>query len=89
MAAHFGVGFAPHTWSNGLGLAANMHVLAATHGAWLEYPYDPPGWVPDARDAMLTSPIALDPDGMVTMPSAPGLGVELDLERVQAHGTAI
>jgi L-alanine-DL-glutamate epimerase-like enolase superfamily enzyme len=38
---------------------------------------------------MLTSPIAVDPDGMVTMPSAPGLGVELDLERVQAHGTPI
>ena len=89
MAEQFGLGFAPHTWSNGLGLAANMHVLAATHGIWLEYPYDPPGWVPEARDAMLTSPIGVDPDGMVTMPTAPGLGVELDLERVQAHGTPI
>ncbi len=89
MAAQFGLGFAPHTWSNGLGLAANMHILAATHGAWLEYPYDPPGWVPEARDAMLTSPIPVDPDGMVTLPQAPGLGVELDLERVQAHGTPI
>jgi L-alanine-DL-glutamate epimerase-like enolase superfamily enzyme len=89
MAEQFGLGFAPHTWSNGLGLAANMHVLAATHGTWLEYPYDPPGWVPDARDAMLTAPISVDPDGMVTMPSSPGLGVELDLERVQAHGSAI
>ena len=89
MAAQFGLGFAPHTWSNGLGLAANMHVLAATQGTWLEYPYDPPGWVPEARDAMLTCPIAVDPDGMVTMPSAPGLGVELDLERIQAHGVPI
>lgn len=89
MAQQFGLGFAPHTWSNGLGLAANMHILAATHGSWLEYPYDPPGWVPDARDAMLTSPINVDPDGMVTMPTAPGLGVELDLERVKAHGTPI
>ena len=89
MAQQFGLGFAPHTWSNGLGLAANMHVLAATHGTWLEYPYDPPGWVPDARDAMLTTPITVDPDGMVTMPTTPGLGVELDLERVQAHGTPI
>ena len=89
MAEQFGLGFAPHTWSNGLGLVANMHVLAATHGTWLEYPYEPPGWVPDARDAMLTSPITVDPDGMVTMPTGPGLGVELDLERVQAHGTPI
>lgn len=89
MAAQFGLGFAPHTWSNGLGLVANMHVLAATHGAWLEYPYDPPGWVPEARDAMLTDPIVVDHDGTVAMPAAPGLGVELDLERVQAHGTPI
>jgi L-alanine-DL-glutamate epimerase-like enolase superfamily enzyme len=89
MAEQFGLGFAPHTWSNGLGLAANMHVLAATHGAWLEYPYDPPGWMPEGRDAMLTQPIRVEADGTVTMPSAPGLGVELDMERIQAHGTPI
>jgi L-alanine-DL-glutamate epimerase-like enolase superfamily enzyme len=89
MARAFGLGFAPHTWSNGLGLVANMHVLAATHGAWLEYPYDPPGWVPEARDAMLTEPIAVDPDGWVTMPAGPGLGVALDFDRIKAHGEVI
>ncbi|MBI4728232.1 MAG: mandelate racemase/muconate lactonizing enzyme family protein [Acidobacteria bacterium] len=83
------IGFAPHTWSNGLGLAANLHVLAAAPGGLLEYPYDPPGWVPEARDAMLASPIGLDPDGCVALPQAPGLGVELDLERIAAHGTPI
>lgn len=89
MAAAFGLGFAPHTWSNGLGLLANLHVLAATQGAWLEYPYDPPGWVPEARDAMLTEPVVADADGTVALPQAPGLGIELDLERIQAHGTPI
>ncbi|MGH2828971.1 MAG: mandelate racemase/muconate lactonizing enzyme family protein, partial [Actinomycetota bacterium] len=89
MARNFGIGFAPHTWSNGLGLAGNLHVLAATHGAWLEYPYDPPGWVPESRDAMLTTPIGVDPDGWVSLPQGPGLGVELDLERIAAHGQAI
>ena len=89
MAEHFGLQFAPHTWSNGLGLVANMHVLAATNGIWLEYPYDPPGWVPDARDAMLTMTVAVDADGMVAMPQGPGLGVELDIERITAHGTPL
>ena len=89
MAETFGLGFAPHAWSNGLGLAANMHVLAATHGTWLEYPYDPPGWVPQGRDAMLTSPITIDADGWVTMPEGPGLGVSLDLDRIVAHGSPI
>jgi L-alanine-DL-glutamate epimerase-like enolase superfamily enzyme len=89
MAAGFGLGFAPHTWSNGLGLLANLHILAASHGAWLEYPYDPPGWVPDARDAMLAEPIVVEPDGMVSLPQAPGLGIELDIEAIEAHGTPI
>ena len=89
MARHFGLDFAPHTWSNGLGLLANLHVLAASHGVWLEYPYDPPGWVPEARDAMLETPIRVEADGTVTLPQEPGLGIELDIERIEAHGTAI
>lgn len=90
MAKNAGLQFAPHTWSNGLGLAANLHVLAATaNGTILEYPYDPPGWVPEGRDAMLAQPIAVDPDGWVTLPQAPGLGVELDLEAIEAHGTPL
>ncbi|MFA5787940.1 MAG: mandelate racemase/muconate lactonizing enzyme family protein [Actinomycetota bacterium] len=89
LAREAGIGFSPHTWSNGLGLLANMHVLAATDGRWLEYPYDPPGWVPEARDAMLSQPIRIDGDGMVPMPSGPGLGVELDVDRIEACGTAI
>ncbi len=89
MARNAGLGFAPHTWSNGLGLLTNLHVLAATHGAWLEYPYDPPGWVPEARDAMLATPIVVEADGMVTLPQAPGLGIDLDIDRIEAHGTPI
>jgi len=89
MAEQFGLGFAPHTWSNGLGLLANLHILAATHGSWLEYPYDPPGWVPEARDAMLETPIAVEPDGMVALPQGPGLGIELDMRAIEAHGTPI
>jgi L-alanine-DL-glutamate epimerase-like enolase superfamily enzyme len=89
LARYAGLGFAPHTWSNGLGLVGNLHVLAATHGSWLEYPYDPPGWVPEGRDAMLTQPIMIDQDGWVSLPQGPGLGVELDIERIQAHGQPI
>lgn len=87
LAEAFDTGFAPHTWTSGLGLAANLHVVAASPNAeWIEYPYDPPGWVPEARDFMLAAPIRVDPDGYVTVPDAPGLGVELDLPRIEAHG---
>ena len=48
-----------------------------------------PGWVPEARDAMLAEPIRIDPDGWITMPDKPGLGVDLDWERIQKHGVAL
>lgn len=90
MAQAAGLEFAPHTWSgNGIGLAANMHVLGATHGAYLEFPYDPPSFVPEVRDAMLTDTIKIDADGTVALPQAPGLGIELDIEAITKHGTPI
>lgn len=90
MAEAFDVGFAPHTWTHGLGLAANLQVIAAAPNAeWCEFPCDPPGWVPEARDFMLAEPITVDPDGFITLPDRPGLGVELDVDRIAAHGTAL
>jgi D-galactarolactone cycloisomerase len=90
MAEAHDVAFAPHTWTNGLGLAANMQVMAAVpNGGWCEYPYDAPGWVPEARDAMLAEPIRIDPDGWITMPDKPGLGIALDWERIEKHGVAL
>ncbi|MER3396308.1 MAG: isomerase [Acidimicrobiia bacterium] len=82
-----GVGYAPHTWTNGIGLAANMHVLAAAPtGSLLEFPWNPPGWIPSSRDAMLKQPFEIRSDGKVSLPKAPGLGVDLDFEAIQAHG---
>jgi D-galactarolactone cycloisomerase len=80
----------PHTWSNGLGLAANLQLMGAIPNCtYCEFPYDPPGWIPEGRDAMLTEPIRIDGDGYVAVPSEPGLGVEVDWEKVRAHGEKI
>ncbi len=50
--------FTPHTWTNGIGLLANLHVAAGVGGGpFLEFPYDPPGWTPERRDFMLAEPI--------------------------------
>lgn len=90
MAEAHGVDYAPHTWTNGLGLAANLHCMGASPNAtWCEYPFEPGSWIPEARDAMLTSPIEIDPDGWISVPTAPGLGVEVDWEAVEAHGTRV
>ncbi len=75
--------FTPHTWTNGLGLLANLQVTAGVGGGpYLEFPYDPPGWTPPRRDFFLAEPIGVDADGCVRVPERPGLGAEIDEEAV-------
>lgn len=73
--------FTPHTWGNGIGVLANLHLAAGTVGhegsQWVEWPFDPPEWTPERRDYPLRSPITSD-GGWVELSDRPGLGVDLD-----------
>ena len=80
--------FTPHTWTNGIGLLANLHACCGVGGGpYLEYPYDPPGWTPERRDFMLAQPLEVDGDGWLAVSETPGLGIELD-EGAVAHYAA-
>jgi D-galactarolactone cycloisomerase len=82
-----GLGYTPHTWTNGLGFLVNLHVYAAGPRDYpIEYPYEPPGWVPEARDGLLAEPIRVAADGTVAVPDAPGLGIQLDEEKLARYG---
>ena len=71
--------FTPHTWTNGIGLLANLHVAAGVGGGpFIEFPYDPPAWTPERRDAFLAEPIRPGADGVLRVPTTPGLGIVLD-----------
>src|SRR6266849_5328800 len=71
--------FTPHTWTNGLGLLANLHVTAGVGGGpYLEFPHDPPGWTAQRRDFFLAQPVFIDAAGYLGVPAAPGLGAEID-----------
>ena len=71
--------FTPHTWTNGLGLLANLHVVAGLGGGpYVEFPYDPPGWTEERRDFFLTEPVRIDADGCLNVPDQPGLGASID-----------
>jgi len=75
--------FTPHTWSNGLGLLANLHVTAGVGGGpYLEFPVDPPTWTEERRDFMLATPVMVDADGMIRVPHASGLGADVDEEQL-------
>ena len=79
--------FSPHTWTNGLGLAANLQLMGSVPNCpYCEFPYEPPGWIPEARDFMLKEPFSINKeDGFIYLPEGPGLGVELDMEKIKAH----
>jgi L-alanine-DL-glutamate epimerase-like enolase superfamily enzyme len=82
-----GLGFAPHTWTNGIGLLINMHVMAAAPNcAYCEFPFDPPGWTVEARDGILAENIDIDAEGFVRLPDAPGLGIAVDPEKLDTYG---
>jgi L-alanine-DL-glutamate epimerase-like enolase superfamily enzyme len=81
------LGYTPHTWTNGLGFLINLQVYVAGVCDYpIEYPYEPPGWIPQVRDGILTKPIEMASDGMVRVPTAPGLGIELDLDKLSHYG---
>lgn len=81
-----GLWFTPHTWTNGIGLLANLHLAAGVGGGpFLELPLDPPGWTPERRDFMLAEPVRPSADGVLSVPHRPGLGIELDDDAVDRY----
>jgi D-galactarolactone cycloisomerase len=81
--------FSPHTWSNGLGLLANLHLaLAVSTCPYIEVPFDPPAWTPERRDGLLPAPLEIAADGRIAPPEGPGLGVTPDLDALEASRVA-
>jgi L-alanine-DL-glutamate epimerase-like enolase superfamily enzyme len=80
--------FTPHTWGNGIGLMANLHLTAGTVGTeFIEFPFDPPEWTTARRDYILRDTIEVDGEGWITLSDAPGLGIELDEDVLAATET--
>jgi len=77
--------FTPHTWGNGIGLAANLHLTAgAGNASFIEFPYDPPEWSITRRDFVLQTPIEPDAQGWLVLDESPGLGLALDEDALRA-----
>ena len=83
-----GLLYSPHTWTNGIGFAVNLQLMAASGFAdekELEYPISPPGWVVEARDGILQKPFHHD-QGTLQTPSQPGLGFTIDQRALRKYG---
>ena len=76
-----GRAWSPHTWSNGYGLVANLHLaLAVSTCPFVEVPFDPPGLTAERRDWLLPDTVRIGDDGTIAPPPGPGLGVTPDFD---------
>ena len=75
MAQEYHIAFTPHTWTSGMGLSANAHLVAGLVDApFLEYPFDPPEWSLQRRDFLMTEPLRADAEGWIQLSEAPSMG---------------
>ncbi len=77
----------PHGWNTAVGLAADLQLAAAAHNArWVEY-MTPSPYI----DSVLATPLELNEDGYLTIPDAPGLGLQWDVDGIAklSGGTTI
>jgi D-galactarolactone cycloisomerase len=82
MAQDNGIRFIPHGWNTALGLAADLHLASAFPDTDLvEYIAGSP-----YVDELTQEGFHLDPDGMLPIPDAPGLGVTLNPDAVEKYG---
>jgi D-galactarolactone cycloisomerase len=81
MAHDHGVQFVPHGWNTALGLASDLHLASACPGSDLvEYLTGSP-----FIDDLVEVPWKLDSDGMLPVPSGPGLGISINLDKVEKY----
>ena len=82
LAAMRGVMCVTHSWSTGIIKAASLHALAALPASeWFEYCVQES----PLNQVLTDERFPLDADGMVAIPTKPGLGIEIDEEIVERY----
>ncbi len=68
----------PHGWNTAVGVAADMHLISAMPvGKWVEF-HQPS----EVIDAVVNKPFVIDSDGMMAVPTGPGLGLDLNWDGI-------
>jgi L-alanine-DL-glutamate epimerase-like enolase superfamily enzyme len=81
MAYDHGVLLVTHGWNTGIGVAADLALAAAMPVAkWIEYQTGV-AYIEEIIDP----PFRLDPDGLLPVPTGPGLGIRLDPDRLARY----
>lgn len=85
MAYEHNVTMVSHGWNTVVGLYADLHLAAAMPNArYVEYITPSP-----YMDDLSTVPPQLDDEGLLTIPTTPGLGVALDPDKIKKYSTGL
>ena len=83
MARRHNIDIIPHGWNTAVGLAADLQFQATTpKGRLCMVKYMPTGHL---TQPLKHDPFSLDDEGMIAVPTGPGLGIELDHDRVEGR----
>ena len=79
--------YTPHTWTNGIGFYVNWNLVLADRENTLplEYPYEPPSWIPQYREGII-DPILPDKNAMLQPFNTPGLGFSVNEKMLRKYG---
>ena len=74
-----GIEVVPHGWNTAVGVAADVHLVSTFHTrSFVEFNVGN-----EFVEGLIDPPFRLDQDGCLPVPTAPGLGINLDRERLK------
>jgi len=83
MAYDHGILLVPHGWNTAVGVAADLALTAALPVArWVEYQTGVP-----YIEEIISPPFALDAEGMLRVPTGPGLGITLNPDAISRYAS--
>lgn len=82
MAYEHNILYVPHGWNTAIGLAADLHLVAAVPVArYVEFLTPSP-----YMDELILNPFKPDAEGYLNIPTKPGLGIELNPDAMKRYG---
>ena len=80
MAEEHGIDLIPHGWNTAVGVAADIHLMASLPGrTYVEFNVGNP-----FIEELIDKPFRLDAEGCLPVPQGPGLGINLDRDRLRS-----